>query len=143
MTDITLLPGRPGSALIARFLAESLLEYPLIDGIDARLQAWDADEGQWAVAFAAHGAAGIACLVTLDDGPYAGAACLFWIEVLPEAQRAGVGRALLTWVTRQAPYLVIVPTPGSLPFYTALLPHANRRGAVLVIEVPEDIRHAA
>lgn len=143
MTDITLLPDRPGAGLIARFLAESLLDYPRVNGIDARLQAWAAGEGSWVVAFTPNGAAGIACLVTLDDGPFAGERCLFWLEVLPEAQGGGVGRALLGWATRQAPRLVIVPTPNSASFYTRVLPHAERHGSVLVVEAPSDVRRAA
>lgn len=143
MTETTLLPGRPGAALIARFVAESLLDYPLVDGIDARLQAWAAGEGCWAVAFTSDGAAGIACLVTLDDGPFTGDCCLFWLEVLPEAQGSGVGRELLAWATQQASRLVIAPTPGSASFYKGLLPHAERHGSVLVVEAPQDVRRAA
>ncbi|MEN9936220.1 MAG: hypothetical protein RLZZ387_2799 [Chloroflexota bacterium] len=143
MTEITLLPGRPGAALIARFVAESLLDYPLVDGIDARLQAWSTGEGCWVVAFTPDGAAGIACLVTLDDGPFAGDHCLFWLEVLPDAQGSGVGRALLAWATQQAPRLVIAPTPGSASFYTGLLPHAEPHGSMFVVEPPEDVRRAA
>lgn len=133
MTKLVLVPGRPGPSLIARFLAESTLGYPLVDGIDARLQAWATHEGRWAVAFTHHYAAGIACIVTLDDGPYAGADCLFWIEVLPETRGNGLGRALLSWATQQTPRLIINPTPGAAPFYAALLPHAQRHGDLFIV----------
>lgn len=54
MSDhLALLPGRPPAVLIARFVAESALEYPGVDDIDGRLYLWQQHCGCWVVAFLA------------------------------------------------------------------------------------------
>jgi GNAT superfamily N-acetyltransferase len=134
MTNLVLVPGRPGASLVVCFIAESTLAYRHVDGVDVRLHTWSANEGQWVVAFASGAAVGIACVVTLDDGPYARMDCLLWLEVLPEARRKGVGRALLTWATQQSPRLIIASTPSATLFYAAHLPGAQRIGDLFIVE---------
>ncbi len=130
---LCLLPGRPPAVLIARFVAESALEYPGVAGIDGRLHLWQQHLGCWAVAFLDRDAVGIACVATIDAGRYAGETCLYWLEVLPEAQRRGVGRSLLHWATAQADQLLIVATPGAAEFYSHTLPGAQRNGLKFIV----------
>ena len=107
------------AALLARFVLESELEYPSSDEEDGRLACWLKGEGQWAVAYLDGYPAGITCLVTLDDGPYAGHLCLFWIEVRPPFRSRGVGRALLHWVEAQIHTrpMLIKSVPEAAAFY--------------------------
>lgn len=130
---LCLLPGRPPAVLIARFVAESALEYPGVAGIDGRLHLWQQHLGCWAVAFLDREAVGIACVATIDAGRYTGETCLYWLEVLPEAQRRGVGRSLLHWATAQADRLLIVATPEAAEFYAHMLPDAQRNGLEFIV----------
>jgi len=140
---IRLLPGRPPAVLIAHFVAESGLEYPSVAGIDGRLHLWQQRLGCWAVAFLDRQAVGIACIAAIDAGRYAGETCLYWIEVLPAAQRQGVGRSLLSWTTTQIDRLLIVATPGAAEFYARELPSARRSGLEFVVEAGQKtIAHA-
>ena len=134
MSDhLCLLPGRPPAVLIVRFVAESALEYPGVAGIDGRLHLWQQHLGRWAVAFLNREAVGIACVAAIDAGHYAGETCLYWLEVLPEARRQGIGRALLHWATAQADRLLIVATPGAAEFYAHILPDAQRNGLEFIV----------
>ena len=107
------------AALIAHFVLESELEYPPSDEQDGRLACWLSGEGQWAVACVNNQPTGIACVVTLEDEPYAGYRCLYWIEVLPAFRRQGVGAALLRWAQAQVDGcpLLIRSVPTAAPFY--------------------------
>jgi GNAT superfamily N-acetyltransferase len=134
MSDhLALLPGRPPAVLIARFVAESALEYPCVDDIDGRLYLWQQHRGCWVIAFLNREAVGIACVAHIDAGRYAGETCLYWIEVLPEARRQGVGRALLCWAMTQAERLLIMATPGAAEFYAHMLPDAQRNGLEFIV----------
>jgi GNAT superfamily N-acetyltransferase len=106
------------AALLARFVLESELEYPSSYDQDGRLACWLKGEGQWTVAYLGYPAR-IACLVTLDDGPYAGHLCLFWIEVRPLFRGRGVGRALLHWAEAQIHTcpMLIKSVPEAAAFY--------------------------
>ena len=106
-------------SLLIRFVLESLLEYACEGDIDGRLACHRNGEGRWAVAWHDRAPAGVACLVTLDDGPYQGYGCLYWLEVLPPFQGQGVGQALLAWAIAQTVDnpLVIASTPSAAPFY--------------------------
>lgn len=116
MTHITTILTPPQ---VASFVLRSTLEYPEVGGLDARLACWLACQGQWAVAWEGRALAGIACLVPLCSAPWDGFASLYWLEVLPNHQRLGIGQALLTWALGQQPDrpLVIAATPGSVHFY--------------------------
>jgi GNAT superfamily N-acetyltransferase len=107
------------AALLARFVLESELEYPCSDEEDGRLACWQGGEGLWAVAAVNNQVAGIACVVRLEDEPYAGYRCLYWIEVLRPFRRQGVGAALLRWAEAQADNcpLLIRSVPAAAPFY--------------------------
>lgn len=144
MTDtIQILPGRPPAVLLVRFIAESTLDYPRVDGIDGRLHLWQQQLGCWAVAFLDRQAAGVACIAAIDAGRYAGATCLYWLEVLPAAQRQGVGRSLLHWACAQTERLLIVATPGAVAFYAHTLPGARRDQHVFVVEQARSILASA
>lgn len=113
-TATTLTPPQ-----VASLVLRSTLDYPTVEGTDARLACWRAGEGSWAVAWEGRALAGIACLVTLTGAPWNSFASLYWLEVLPNHQRLGVGQALLTWALAQQPTrpFVIAATPGSASFY--------------------------
>ncbi len=70
--------------------------------------------------------------------PFAGGHAVLPFEVLPEAQRRGVGRSLLHWATAQADRLLIVATPGAAEFYTHTLPGAQRNGLEFIVK-PEQM----
>ena|SRR6266511_25557 len=116
---ITIQTDGLAGTLLASFVLESELVYPRLDNQDGRLACWLKGEGQWAVAYLDGYPAGIACLVTLDDGPYAGHLCLFWIEVRPLFRGRGVGRALLHWVEVQIHTcpMLIKSVPEAAAFY--------------------------
>ena len=105
--------------LLVRFVLESTLDYPSVGDVDGRLACYSHGEGCWAVAWRDRSPAGIACITTLDDGPYQGSLCLYWLEVLPSFQRQGVGQTLLMWARAQIvdAALVIASTPQAAPFY--------------------------
>ena len=105
--------------LLVRFVLESALEYAPVGDVDGRLACYARGEGRWAIAWFDRDVAGIACIVTLDDGPYQGYPCLYWLEVLPPFQRYGIGQALLAWVITQmaGQTLMIAATPPSASFY--------------------------
>jgi GNAT superfamily N-acetyltransferase len=117
MTTITDQPI--GVSLLVRFVLESLLDYADDGDVDGRLACWSKGEGRWAVAWRDRAPAGVACLVTLDDGPYQGERCLYWLEVLPPFQGQGIGQALLAWAIAQTAGnpLVIAATSSAAPFY--------------------------
>jgi GNAT superfamily N-acetyltransferase len=110
-------------SLLIRFVFESALEYPADADVDGRLACWQRGEGRWAIAWYDRTAAGVACLVTLDDGLYQGQSCLYWLEVLPPFQRQGIGRALLAWAAAQVGNepLIVASTPQAAPFYRRCL----------------------
>jgi GNAT superfamily N-acetyltransferase len=85
------------------------------------------------IAFLNREAVGIACVAHIDAGRYAGETCLYWIEVLPEARRQGIGRALLRWAMTQAERLLIMATPGAAEFYAHMLPDAQRNGLEFIV----------
>jgi GNAT superfamily N-acetyltransferase len=122
MMTIT-ITQRMTAPLLVRFVLESSLAYPDDGDVDGRLACWWRGEGQWAVAWHERELAGVACLVTLDDGPYAGASCLYWLEVLSAFQGRGLGRALLQWALTHADAtpLLIASTPEAAPFYRRFL----------------------
>lgn len=134
MTEPIILNRRPGPSIIAHFVATSVLDYPSVGDVDARLDTWARGDGRWAIAFHERHPVGIASIVTLDDGFYAGWDCLLWLEVLPEARSQGIGRALLRWTIEHSERLIISATPGAAPFYAALLTHAQRIGDLFVID---------
>jgi len=106
-------------SLLVRFVLESTLDYAPDGDVDGRLACYARGAGHWAVAWRNRSPAGIACVVTLDDGPYQGYPCLYWLEVLPSFQGQGIGRALLAWATTQTAgtALLIAATPHAAPFY--------------------------
>lgn len=105
--------------LLVRFVLESTLDYPSVGDVDGRLACYSHGEGRWAVAWRDRSPTGIACITTLDDGPYQDSLCLYWLEVLPSFQRHGVGQTLLMWARAQTAdvTLVIASTPQAAPFY--------------------------
>lgn len=116
---ITIQTDQLSCSLLARLVLLSDLVYPSVDEQDGRLACWLTGEGQWAVASVNNQPAGIACVVTLEDGPYTGYRCLYWIEVLLPFRRQGVGTALLRWAEAQVDGcpLVIRSVPTAAPFY--------------------------
>ena len=116
---ITIIDRPIAISLLIRFVLESVLQYACEGDRDERLACRRNGEGRWAVAWYDRAPAGVACLVTLDDGPYQGYSCLYWLEVLPPFQRQGVGQALLAWAIAQTVDnpLVIASTPSAAPFY--------------------------
>src|SRR5262245_33003851 len=87
--------------LLVHFVLESALDYGPIEDVDGRLACSSRGEARWAVAWCNSSPAGIACLVTLDNGAYQSYQCLYWLEVLPAFQGQGIGQALLAWAIAQ------------------------------------------
>ena len=120
---ITIIDRPIAVSLLVHFVVESTLEYATDADVDGRLACYARGAGRWAVAWSDRAAAGIACLVTLDDGPHQGERCLYWLEVLPAFQGQGIGQALLAWASAQVTdtALVIAATAGSAGFYRRYL----------------------
>jgi GNAT superfamily N-acetyltransferase len=110
--------------VLVRLVLESSLTYPNDGDMDGRLACWRRGEGRWAVAWHERALAGVACVVTLDDGMHAGMDCLYWLEVVPALRGQGIGHALLRWAITQAGTtpLVIATTPEAAQFYQHCLP---------------------
>ena len=105
--------------LLVRFVFESVLDYAPVNDMDGRLACYTRSESHWAVAWYDRAPAGIACIVTLDDGPNRGYQCLYWLEVLGPFQAQGIGQALLGWAVAESEDtpLIIAATRSSAPFY--------------------------
>jgi GNAT superfamily N-acetyltransferase len=104
---------------VVALVLHSTLDYGSLEA-DPRLLLWRTSGGRWAAAIDDGGALlGIAAVVALDDQP---ADCLLWLEVLPAAQRQGIGTALLHWaqVAARQP-LVLHSVASARAFYERLL----------------------
>lgn len=133
--------------LLAQFVLQSELEYPNDNQQDGRLSCWLCGEGTWAVALLDTRPAGIACLVTLDDGPWCGRMCLYWLEVLPACRNHGVGQALLRWCEAQSgdSSLLIKSVSAAASFYRRYLtqPFIEPEPHILVVAKGADAVRSA
>ena len=99
-TDVT------HTRIVLALLVQSTLEYGEEADRDMRLTAWERGEGRWAVAVTAQGVVqGIIACVPLDD---VGRDGLLWLEVLPQYQHCGIGRALVQWARQRATTPLVV-----------------------------------
>jgi GNAT superfamily N-acetyltransferase len=104
---------------VVALVLQSTLDYGSLEA-DPRLLLWRAGGGRWAAAVGSDGVLqGIVVVVALDDQP---ADCLLWLEVLPSAQRQGIGTALLRWAQAAARQpLVLHSVASARTFYERLL----------------------